>query len=310
MPIKNYSMSAKILYLYNPLSNQERTKKEWELFCKQYPTVKKSAYSLLEITDLTTFIKTHAPEILVIAGGDGSINSVCTAVLKLTKKPKLAILPFGSGNALSYCFGMETREKALEAILHPKHAVAIDVMKTSLSQKPFGMFNVGVGFDGRIIHDHANNRYIGFRSYALSAIKSIFFEPHSELTFTIDHTVTLSARASSLMVANGPLIGYNYLVAPNAKLNDGLLDCTLFSTRYAYLTNLRLRGFKHPLYTRIGKVHFKASHIKIQGEPYIQIDGDPVMQPQGIEISLMKAKLHFLYNPAGIATLPEPAFVV
>lgn len=284
------------LFLYNPLSNDGVAKRQWDFSFHKYPQIAQNAFAVNEISNLETFLQKHPCKTLVIGGGDGTINSVCQAVLKLPKKPTLAILPLGFGNALAYCFGVETLEKAMGAILHPKNTVTIDVMKTNLPKSPIGMFNISAGFDARIVHTRHKYRYIGFKSYSLSAFRSIIFHPDSDIKIIIDGKVTLSALASSLMIAKSPIIGANYLVAPEAKLNDGMLDCTIFSTKYAYLTNLRLRGFKHPLYTRLGKVHFKASHIRIEGEPYLQIDGDPEEQREGLEISVLKKQLTFLYN--------------
>ena len=293
-------MKHQRLIFYNPLSNEGKAKRDWEMLVKKHPDLAQSAYSLFSIENLVQFLKDVDPEVVVVAGGDGSINIVCNAVMQLKKKPMVAIIPLGFGNALAYCFGVETIEKALGVLKKSEHTMTIDVMKTNLPDNPLGLFNIGVGFDARIVHTRKNFRYIGFRSYLLSAFRSILFHPHSEITFTIDHSVTLSAMASSLMVANGPIIGQNYLVAPEAGLDDGLLDCTLFSTKYAYLTNLRLRGFKHPLYSLLGKVHFKASHIKIAGDPYVQIDGDSLEQPEGLEITIAKKQLTFLCNSEGI----------
>ncbi len=294
--IEEITIMIDTLYLYNPLSNDGMAKKHWEMLIHKFPQIAQNAFAVNEISNLSTFLKGHPCKTLVIAGGDGTINTVCQAVLSLPKKPTLAILPLGFGNALASCFGVETAEKAMAAILHPVYKVTIDVMKTNLAKSPLGMFNISAGFDARIVHTRHKYRYIGFRSYSLSAFRSIIFHPDSDMKITVDNRVTLSALASSLMIAKSPIIGINYHVAPEAKLNDGLLDCTIFSTKFAYLTNLRLRGFKHPLYSRLGKVHFKASHIRIEGEPYLQIDGDPEEQREGLEISIMKKQLTFLYN--------------
>jgi diacylglycerol kinase family enzyme len=43
-------------------------------------------------------------------------------------------------------------------------------------------------------------------------------------------------------------------------------------------------------------VRFKASHIRIEGEPYVQIDGDPVMQRDSVEIEVVPHQLTFLRN--------------
>lgn len=298
------------LYLYNLLSNEGAAKRQWATIVRKYPDVATNAFAVNEIFNLEKFLNDHPCKILVIAGGDGTINSVCQAVLKLSHKPTLAVLPLGFGNALAYSFGVETIEKAMAAITKPKHSVTIDVMKTNLAKSPIGMFNISAGFDARIVHTRNKYRYIGLRSYVLSTFRSLVFDPHSDMKITIDKQVTLAALASSLMIAKSPVIGTNYLVAPDAKLNDGLLDCTIFSTKYAYLTNLRLRGFKHPLYSRLGKIHFKATHIKIEGEPFLQIDGDPEEEREGLEISVLKKQLTFLYNKTVLNTSESLAFEV
>ena len=50
------------------------------------------------------------------------------------------------------------------------------------------------------------------------------------------------------------------------------------------------------MYSELGKVRFKASHIQIGGEPHVQIDGDPVVQREGVEIEIMPKQVTFLRN--------------
>lgn len=286
---------SEVLYLINPKSNEGTSERVWRKARKQYGFLPQDPMDITAIS-LEKVLEQKKPKLIVIAGGDGTVNAVCRTVISLSKKPLLAILPCGFGNAISYCLGVETMEKALAVIQSRKHSVTVDLFKTNIPNHPLGVFNVSVGFDARIVFNRQQYKYIGFRSYVLSALRSVFSHPEQEITFTIDKEVTLTARASSLVIANCPVIGQNYIVSQDAKLNDGLLDCTLFSTKYAYITNLRFRGFKHPLYSELGKVHFKASHIKIDGEPYVQIDGDPVVQREGIEIGIMPSQLTFLRN--------------
>jgi len=284
-----------ILYVINPKSNEGSAMKLWRKTRQKYPFLPKDP---VDITagSLDEVIKERKPQLVVIAGGDGTINAVCKAAIQVQKKPLLTVLPFGFGNALSYCLGVDTMEKAIDVIKKKEHTVTVDLLKTNIPDHAVGIFSVSVGFDARIVFNREHFKYIGFRSYILSGLRSLAFHPEKEITFTIDKKVTLSAKASSLVIANCPVIGQNYIVSPKAKLNDGVLDCTLFSTKYDYITNLRLRGFKHPLYSELGKVRFKATHIKIEGEPYLQIDGDPVVQRGGIEIEVIPSQLTFLRN--------------
>lgn len=283
------------LFILNPQSRDGQAGKLWNEARKKYSFLPKEP---IDITSepVEKIILRQKPKLIVIAGGDGTINMIGQIVSKMTKKPVLSILPFGFGNALSYCLGVETTEKAIATLREQKEKITIDVMRTSIKDHELGIFNISAGFDARIVLNRKNHRYIGFRSYVLSAVRSFVSHPEQEITFTVDKKITFSAKASSLVIANCPVIGQNYMVAPDAKLNDGLLDCTLFSTKYAYITNLRLRGFKHPLYTELGKVRFKASHIRIDGEPFIQIDGDPVVHREGISIEAVPSQLTFLRN--------------
>jgi len=284
-----------ILYVINPKSKEGNAKRLWRKAKRKYNFLPDNPVDITTIS-LEGIIKERNPELIVIAGGDGTINAVCKIVAQMEKKPLLTILPFGFGNALSYCLGVETLGKAIDVIEKQDHTITVDLLKTNIPDHSVGVFSVSAGFDARIVFNRQHYRYIGFRSYILSALRSLAFHTEQEITFTIDKKVTLNAKASSLVIANCPVIGQNYIVSPNAKLNDGLLDCTLFSTKFTYLTNLRFRGFKHPLYSELGKVRFKASHIRIEGEPYVQIDGDPVVQRKGVEIEIMPKQVTFLRN--------------
>lgn len=288
-------MKRKTLFLINPYSKEGSAGKIWSKISKEYDILPKNPIDITKI-DIRSLILQKKPEIVVIAGGDGTINKVCTAVSGMRKKPVLSIIPLGLGNALSYCLGVENIKKAVDVLSHSDKKITIDLMKTSLPECPRGVFSVSVGFSARVVFQRKAYRYIGFGSYILSGIQSLFSHPENEMTFTIDHTVQLTAKASSLIVANSPVIGLNYIVAPNARLNDGYLDCTLVSTKYADITNIRLRGFKHPLYSELGKVRFKAKHILIEGEPFIQVDGDPFEKKGKIEIEILPSDITFLRN--------------
>ncbi len=286
----------KIVYLLNPKSSDGRSTEIWLKGREKFPQLPEHPYLVTKIANLQSFIEKEKPDILAIAGGDGTINKVCQAVVQVKRKPTLTIIPMGTGNALSFCLGVETLEKAMAVLQTQPNSITIDIMQSNIPEIPIGVFNISAGFDARIVFNRVNYHYIGLKSYIISGIRSFFSHPESEITFTIDKKVTLKATAGSLVVANSPVVGQNFLVSPRARLNDGLLDCTLFSTKYAYVQNLRLRGFKHPFYSELGKVHFKASHLLIQGEPYVQIDGDPVVRQEGIEVSVLPKQITFLRN--------------
>lgn len=288
-------MKKDTLYLINPKSNEGQAMKFWEKAREKFDFLPEKPVDLTKIS-LSKYLTEKKPAVVVVAGGDGSINAVCSVVSQMKTKPLLAVIPFGFGNAIAYCLGVETMEKAISVLQKQPKKVTLDLIRTNIPKHTIGVFNVSVGFDARIVFNRQTHKYIGFRSYILSAMQSIVSHPEQEIILTIDKKVTLNARASSLVIANCPIIGQNYIVAPQAKFNDGFLDCTLFSTKYAYITNLRFRGFKHPLYTELGKVRFKATHIRVEGEPYVQVDGDPIVNKSALEFEILPNQITFLRN--------------
>lgn len=285
-----------VLFLFNPLSNEGRAKDTWEKARLQFPQLPQSPEDITKIKNLSKYISAKNPALVVAAGGDGTVNSVCSAVMDLRKKPDLAVMPLGFGNAIAFALGVETIEKSVYVLEKKPFMVKADIMKTNLKAYPYGLFNISFGLDAEVIHNRMNDRYFGVRSYFISAVKGIFTKPENEMQFTIDKNVTLNTTATSLMIANSPIIGRNFLISKGAKLNDGLIDCTLFLSKASFIRNFRFRGNKHTLYSKTGKVRFKAKHIKVKGGLYVQIDGDPTRQKQDTEIEIIPGALNFLRN--------------
>lgn len=297
-----------ILFLLNPLANEGNAGKQWKKLAAKF-SLPKDPVDVTKVSDLGAFIFAKNPKVIAIAGGDGTINSVASAIMPFAKKPSLALMPLGFGNALTYCFGVETAEKALFVLKNQPQHVAIDVFKTSIPEIPYGFFTMGVGFDGQIVHTRMYHRYIGLRSYILATIRSYLTHAAKRFTITVDHTTTFTAHVTALIIANAPTIGRNVTLSEDAKMNDGLLNCTLFSSNYAYLTNLRIRGFKHPLYSEQNKVYFQAKHIAITGEQFVQIDGDPAIRTNPIEIEIVPKAVTFLANKSANILLPSVPFL-
>src|SRR5258708_4052666 len=104
-----------ILFVINPKSKEGSAIKIWRKVRYKYSFLPKDPVDLTTAS-LEKIIKERKPRLVVIAGGDGTINAVCRTVSQLQKKPLLTILPFGFGNALSYCLGVDTMEKAIDVI--------------------------------------------------------------------------------------------------------------------------------------------------------------------------------------------------
>ncbi len=285
----------KIIYFINPSANENAAKRQWQVVRKHIRHLPENPIDITKIENISGFISKENADQIVIAGGDGTLHLVAQAILPLKNKPILSILPLGFGNALAYCLEVDTYAKAAKALEKGK-TKTIDIFKTTIPEFPIGILTMGVGFDARIVYSRMNHRYIGLRSYILSAMRSIIEHENKTITITIDRTVTIRGLASTLAITNAPIIGRNYVIAEHAKLDDGLLDGILFSSRFAYLANLRVRGFKHPLYSEENKIYFTAKHLKISGENFAQVDGDPAYCTEPIEVEVVPKAITFSSN--------------
>lgn len=267
----------KILAVLNPESDNGKSLYKWRK--EVLPVLKiRDNWIKKEPSNLLNLIKKIQPKIVVVGGGDGTLNFVARTILNMTptKRPLFAVLPLGHGNAVAYNLGIDSIHEAAELLIDSRNTTRIDVIKTNIPNHPYCLFNISLGFDAQIVKFHQDTKYIGFFSYVISGIRSIIDYHPRNLSLLIDFKVKLTSETVSLIVANGPYIGHKYEITPESSMSNGHLDCVLFPSKYAYLTNLRWRGFVHPLYSKKGKVYFQAKTVEINNAKYIQIDGDPI----------------------------------
>src|SRR5437868_2985267 len=100
------------LFLLNPKAKHDTAEKTWGKLYKKYPQLSERPFDITTI-NLAETIHTRKPKLIVVAGGDGAINAVCNIVSHMSTKPLITIIPLGTGNAISYCLGVETLDKAM-----------------------------------------------------------------------------------------------------------------------------------------------------------------------------------------------------
>ena len=165
---------------------------------------------------------------LIIAwGGDGTVNEVASELV--FRDVTLGIIPSGSGNGLS----RELRipfdpAKAFQVALSGRERV-IDAGE--LDGRLF--FNIaGLGLDARVAHEFASNGLVrrGFARYLEIAARELFSFVPDEHAIVADGVATQS-RALLIALANGRQYGNGAVIAPRARLDDGMLDLVVVAHR-------------------------------------------------------------------------------
>ena len=170
-------------------------------------------------------------DVVVAAGGDGTVNEVINGIMSLRKEkktlPVLAVLPVGRGNDFAFSMGIPTNLDESCILLANDPQKKIDIGRVVSEIYPDGLYfgnGVGVGFDAVVGFVAAKMKISGMLSYLIAAVKTMFIyfkAPQVELV--LDGT-PIHFSALMISVMNGRRMGGSFMMAPNSKSNDGHFD--------------------------------------------------------------------------------------
>ncbi len=158
---------------------------------------------------------------VVAVGGDGTINEVAS-VLRDTNTA-LGIIPFGSGNGFSYHLGIRRNIVKSIDLINQCNKICID---TAMMNDNFFINVAGLGLDAKVAFLTKKNHKRGFLPYFIQTLKesSGFKFMKMEIKSPSSEWTGEYAMAA---IANGSMYGYDFSIAPKAKMNDALFDIVL-----------------------------------------------------------------------------------
>lgn len=228
----------------------------------------------------------HRPDAVVAAGGDG-LTCVVLQALVGTGVP-LGLVPGGTGNDLARELGIpDDTAAAVATVLGGKtRAIDLGTVETEESGRAIWFATVtGTGLDARVtLRANALRWPNGPMRYTVAALIELVGKlavPYRiELTGSPDHPdgTVIDLDAVMVAVGNTRTYGGGMLVAPDAIIDDGLLDLTVVGAM-SRLEMIRLlpalssgKRVDHP-----AMVQFKAREFRLTapGAP-ATADGDPV----------------------------------
>lgn len=183
-------------------------------------------------------------ERLVVAGGDGSLHLVAQ---ELAGTPcALAPLAAGRGNDLTTCLGLRPLPDPLEDWIAAGPIRGVDLGRAG--DVYFGV-HCGVGFDSEAARWANEQRLVtGILSYPLSVFRTLVrFKPPS-LRVEYEGGV-FDDRAMFVVCANCWRFGGGMKIAPEASIEDGLLDVVM------------VRRVSRPVALRLFSLVYSGRHI-------------------------------------------------
>lgn len=234
-------------------------------------------------------------ERLVVVGGDGTMHQ---AVQGLAGGPcALGLVPLGSGNDFATTLGApQDLEIAVEvAVTGQPRAMDLGRVSGPAGSRWFDMY-CGVGFDSEVTRRANQVRLLrGPAIYPWAVVKTLF--GFRAPAFRIEHDGgVIEQRGMFVTVANGPTYGGGMRIAPDARLDDGLLD--LVFVREVSKTKL-LRVFPkvyagaHVDLPEVEILRTRRARITLDRPMEVYGDGEPLIavDATGVEADVVAAAL-------------------
>lgn len=210
-------------------------------------------------------------DVIVAAGGDGTINEVARGLLG--QGVPLGIVPLGTANVLAVEIGLPLNADEISSMLLGGPA---ELIGTGLVQGEIFLMMVGIGFDGEIVHgiDPKLKRLWGKGAFIWSGLKVWVRGPAHDIRLVVDGRET---RAAWAIVTNGRHYAGPYVLAPDAKITQPGLTLFLFHkpSRFAFAIYLAALGIG--IVPRLSGVEvLPARHINVLGPEglAVEVDGD------------------------------------
>lgn len=233
-------MSRKVKIILNPMADMGNA---WKVADDLRPMI--NEYGNADWSG--TVYPTHATELakqageqgydmIIAMGGDGTVHEVVNGIMQLPedKRPVLGVVPVGSGNDFAHAIGvpMESDHALDHALKGQPSTIDLGAMTDEHGRKEYFDNTLGIGFDAVVtIRAHKLTLLRGFVMYLTAVLQTIFLN-HEPIKMQIEADGKRWEQSNLLLtLCNGPREGGGFLIAPDAKVDDGILH-------YAMIVNV------------------------------------------------------------------------
>ena len=229
-------------------------------------------------------------DLVVAAGGDGTLNEVVNGIGENLGDARVALIPLGTGNDFARTIGVpDDIEAAIDLIVIGETREVDLVRVTSDDVRYFVNVSAG-GFSGLVDEKLTPEikktwgplAYLRGAAAALSELRAY------RTTLALDNSESLTLDLYNVVVANGRYVAGGTLIAPEASVDDGLLDIVLIPQRSA--PELALLAAQVALGTHLTSeaiVFRRAAQLTVNSKPgmWFNVDGELVgNEPARFEI--------------------------
>src|SRR5512141_1048619 len=217
-------------------------------------------------------------DVVIAMGGDGTIGAVIRGIAGA--KVSFGIIASGTENDIARSLGIPEDLKEACAVIASGHTRKLDLGQVSTKKKKkFYFFMLtAIGLTATIypmIKEVPEGKFSGIKDAVTTLLK---FDSKPTVFLTLDGESKIEVETMLVTVANTPLIGLKNLVAPDASMEDGLLDIAVYPgfnkpELLSYFTRTAHEGTVPD-----GSIQrYQARKIKIRTDPKLDIAAEGII---------------------------------
>ncbi|MGG3889369.1 diacylglycerol kinase [Metabacillus fastidiosus] len=213
-------------------------------------------------------------DLIVAAGGDGTINEVVNGLADLEFRPKLAVIPVGTTNDFARAIGIPLNDVlgAVDTVINgvPK---AIDIGRVN------GQYFINIAGGGRLTEltyevPSKLKTMLGQLAYYLKGMEMLPSIRPAEVEIEYDGKLFQGEIMLFLVSLTNSVGGFEKL-APDSKLNDGMFDLLILKkTNLAEFIRVATQALRGEHINDETIIYTKANRVKVANKDKMQLNLD------------------------------------
>jgi len=229
-------------------------------------------------------------EIIIAAGGDGTLNEVINGIGENLGEARVGLIPLGTGNDFARTIEVPTDLATAIDLIVAGETRPVDLVRVTSDEVRY-FVNVSAGGFSGLVDEKLTPKmkktwgplaYLRGAAAALSELRAY------RTTLAFDNSESLMLDLYNVVVANGRYVGGGTLIAPEASIDDGLLDIVLIPKRSAPELALLAAQVAMGTHLSSGAIVFRrAAQLTVNSKPgmWFNVDGELVgNEPARFEI--------------------------
>ena len=242
----------------------------------------------------------NGAERLLVAGGDGSVHEAANGIMRAGGKPRLGVIPTGTGNDFAKACAIPLDWEHATRLLAARLASTATWRTIDIGRMNNRFFanGAGIGFDAKVTRIARSYRWpIGDLVY-LFAIFRCMLDGIATPDMTIDtEDLRWTGPITLASVSNGAWIGGMFNIAPMADNSDGLLELMIadpVSRRRILILLPKLMRGDHMSEREITHISVRRLRIEASAPLESHLDGEVQALTRNFDIEILPAALDLL----------------